>query len=525
LLVKGLLKNYSALIAPRVVATQVTSTSIFAPPPAGKKATSPKPLPPIVLKMAADGSYYVTTPIQQTPAATRVFIGRISLASVQEDHLCHFFIFFGNMGDETSGAGEVAMQVPYGTRLVSADPLGYSPVGADNSQSAYFNPGHFKIEQIAGKRRIEDGTVDVVRWKFANIPPSAIYCVQMIVHVNRIFPGSSIIDKSAYISVANAAAKSASPITIKVIKDASGAVDWWQSVGDVMQGIGNFVDDSLRIIFGDFTKQITLDSNIVSLGGADFVQMDNGTLVIPLGRGRSAIIGPFNLLDGKMPEKSFIVYPGSNPSGIALAAGATTGQQVLVGGTTNSYQNVHQILDQLHTANSIVAGGGGNIVAAGGGNIVAAGGGNIVAAGGGNVVSNDGAGLAPLGFINFANPPSIVAAGGGNIVAGGGGNIVAAGGGNIVAAGGGNIVAAGGGNIVEIGSKQIPPFEMAKIINTLIGLDGASLADVVLQKDIGSLIGQDGAGVVLDPEALANQDALSLIGNDGASLQGAIGDP
>ena len=95
----------------------------------------------------------------------------------------------------------------------------------------------------------------------------------------------------------------------------------------------------------------------------------------------------------------------------------------------------------------------------------------------------------------------------------------------IVAAGGGNIVAAGGGNIVEIGSKQIPPFEMAKIINTLIGLDGASLADVVLQKDIGSLIGQDGAGVVLDPEALANQDALSLIGNDGAGLQGAIGDP
>ena len=534
LLVKGLLKNYSALIAPRVVATKVTTTSISAPPPAGKKAsTTAHPPTPVVAKMNADGSFTITTPIQQTPAATRVFIGRISLASVQEDNLCHFFIFFGNMGDEISGAGEVAMQVPYGTRLVSADPLGYSPVGADNSQSAYFNPGHFKIEQIAGKRRLEDGTVDVVRWKFANIPPSAIYCVQMIVHVNRIFPGSSIIDKSAYISVANAAAKSASPITIKVLKDSSGEVDWWQSVGDVMQGIGNFVDDSLRIIFGDFTKQITFDSNIVSLGGADFVQMDNGTLVIPLGRGRSAIIGPFNLLDGKMPEKSFIVYPGSNPSGIALAAGATTGQQVLVGGSTNAYRNVQQILTQLHTANSIVAGGGGNIVAAGGGNIVAAGGGNIVAAGGGNVVSNDGAGLAPLGFINFANPPSIVAAGGGNIVAagggnivaGGGGNIVAAGGGNIVAAGGGNIVAAGGGNIVEIGSKQIPPFEMAKIINTLIGLDGASLADVVLQKDIGSLIGQDGAGVVLDPEALANQDALSLIGNDGAGLQGAIGDP
>ena len=541
LLVKGLLKNYSALIAPRVVATKVTTTSIHAPPPAGKKATSSPPPLVITLTKAADGSYHIATPIQQTPTSTRVFIGRVSYASVQEGRECEFFIFFGNMGDEISGAGEVAMQVPYGTRLVSADPLSYNPVENDNSQTSNFSPGYFKIEQIKGKRRLEDGTVDVVRWKFASIPPAAIYCVKMVVHVNRPFPGSSIIDKSAYISVSNAAARSASPITVKVRKDSSGAVDWWQGVGDLMQGIGNFVDDSLLHLFGGFTKQITFNSNVVSLGGADFVQMDNGTLVIPLGRGRSAIIGPANLLEGQVPGKSFILRSETTTSGIAMAAGATTGQQVLVGGSTNAYRNVHQILNELHTVNSIVAAGGGNIVAAGGGNIVAAGGGNIVAAGGGNivaagggnVVANDGAGLAPLGFITFANPPSIVAAGGGNIVAAGGGNIVAAGGGNIVAAGGGNIVAAGGGNIVaagggnivEIGSKQIPPVEMTKIINTLVGQDGASLADIVLQKDIGSVIGNDGAGVVLDPEALASQGALSLIGNDAGGFQGGLGEP
>ncbi len=423
------------------------------------------------------------------------------------------------------------MQVPYGTRLISTDPLSYNPVEGDNSQTANFSPGYFKIEQIKGKRRLEDGTIDVVRWKFANLPPAAIYCVKMVVHVNRIFPGSSIIDKSAYISVSNAAAKSASPITVKVRKDGSGAVDWWQGVGDLLQGVGNFVDDSMRNLLGGFTKQITFNSNVVSLGGPDFVQMDNGTLVIPLGSGRSAILGPYNLLAGKMPGKSFLIYGEGNS--IALAAGATTGQQVLVGGSINAYRNVHQILDELHTVNSIVAAGGGNIVAAGGGNIVAGGGGNIVAAGGGNVVANDGAGLAPLGFITFTNPPgivaagggNIVAAGGGNIVAAGGGNIVAAGGGNIVAAGGGNIVAAGGGNIVEIGSKQIPPFEMSKIINTLVGQDWASLADIVLQKDLGSVLANDGAGVVFDPEALANQDALSLIGNDAANLLGGIGAP
>ena len=201
-----------------------------------------------------------------------------------------------------------------------------------------------------------------------------------------------------------------------------------------------------------------------------------------------------------------------------MAAGAASSQQVLVGGSINAYRNVQEILNQLPTVNSIVAAGGGNIVAAGGGNIVAAGGGNNKPGNIATVVANDGAGLLPLGTVIYTPVPEIVA--------GGGGNIVAAGGGNIVAAGGGNIVAAGGGNIVEIGSKQIPPVEMTKAINTLIGQEGANLADAILQKEIiGNVVANDGAGVVLDPETLAAQGALSLIGGDGASFQGGIGDP
>jgi len=523
LFVKGLLKNYYALIAPRVVVTKATATSVHAPPPSGRKiATALEEVK--VLKMAADGTYYMATTVRETPTSERVFIGRVSYSAVQEGKECDFFIFFGNMGDIISGAGEVAMQVPYGTRLVSADPLSYNPVEGDNSQTSNFSPGYFKIEQIKGKRRLEDGTIDVVRWKFANIPPAAVYCVKMTVHVNQNFPNSSIVDKSAYISVTKAS-KSASPITIKVQKDSSGAVDWWQGVGDMMYNIGNFLDENLRLLFGDFTKQITLNSHVIGLGGADSLQMTNGTLVLPLGRGRSLIIGPHNLVSGKVPGKSLMLY-GDSQGGIAMAAGAASSQQVLVGGSINAYRNVQEILNQLPTVNSIVAAGGGNIVAAGGGNIVAAGGGNNKPGNIATVVANDGAGLLPLGTVIYTPVPEIVAGGGGNIVAAGGGNIVAAGGGNIVAAGGGNIVAAGGGNIVEIGSKQIPPVEMTKAINTLIGQEGANLADAILQKEIiGNVVANDGAGVVLDPETLAAQGALSLIGGDGASFQGGIGDP
>lgn len=77
--------------------------------------------------------------------------------------------------------------------------------------------------------------------------------------------------------------------------------------------------------------------------------------------------------------------------------------------------------------------------------------------------------------------------------------------------------------MLEIGTRQIRPVDMPTILSTLVGMDGASLADAILQKDIGGqVVANDGAGVVLDPEALSSQAVLSLIGGDGASLQEAI---
>ncbi len=530
----GLLKNYHAPLFPHATATlasNASSSGFSGSGQSGQRQLLSRSGDRLVFTMKADGTSAITSPIQETPEATRVFIGRLCDTSVQEGGDFEIFLFFGNLGDTLSGPGEVGMQVPYGTRLVSVDPLAANPTEENPSASSPFPRGYFTIEQIKGKRRPEDGSVDVVRWKFANIPPSAVYCVKMRVAVNRPFPQTSIVDRSAYISVNNAAARSASPLFVKVNKDAGNGVDWWQGVGDLVQGFGIWLDDNLRNVLGNHTRQITLDSQIVSLGGADLVQTENGTVVIPLGRGRSAIIGRHDALSGNVPVESFLLY--GEGSSLAMAAGTTPNQQVFVGGSIQGFRSVHTLLDQLaDPVNSIVAAGGGNIVAAGGGNIVAAGGGNIVAGGGGNVVSNDGAGLAPIGSIVFANPPAIVAggggnivaAGGGNIVAGGGGNIVAAGGGNIVAAGGGNIVAAGGGNIVEIGGRLFEPSRMSQLINSLIGLDGASLTDAVLLKQIGAnVVANDGAGVALDPDALVGQDAASLIGSDAASLIGNDG--
>ncbi len=509
----GVLKNYAAPIYPKVYATQASNAPATAPaaPASAPKGTAKAfPFEGMTFTMKADGTSGITTPIQLNIQSTRVFIGRICDASILEGFEgFEIFIFFGNLGYGASGPGEVAMQVPYGTRYLGQEPLCFNPVGGTTSTTASFQKDYFEIKEIKGKRRPEDGPIDIVRWKFKNIPPSTVYCVKMKLAVNKPFPGTAIVDKSAYISVANAAARSSAPLIIKVRKDASGATDWWQGVGDLLEGIGIWLDDSMRNVMGDHVGRITVDSTTAVTGGADVVQLDNGSLVIPLGSGRSLLIAAQSQLFPNVPRESMMTH--STDNGLGMAAGATVNQQVFVRGSINGFQNVHTMLNQLtHPVNSIVAAGGGNIVAAGGGNIVAAGGGNIVAGGGGNAISNDDAGFATIGSLIFADPPSIVAAGGGNIVA--------AGGGNIIRADGGNIVAAGGGNMVEIGDRLIKPSEMSSIINTLVGMDGASFADAIVRSKLGAAISNDGAGVKLDPDTLHNQINPSLIGLDGASL-------
>lgn len=519
---KGALKLNAVPVVP--VAASTKASSAAAPQALVSRAATSAPLS---IAFEAVAGNFAAIPFSKSAADPYFFIGRIAPASVQAETEMEMIIFYGNTGQTAATKGEIGIKIPDGTRFVSADPIAYNPEELfPREYTVDFNAGYVKIDQIKGKRaRPEDGTIDVVRWNIGNVSSGEVGAVKLRLFVNKSFPGTALTEKSCYLKFANAPGKSAGPLTIQVRRDTSGAVDVWQGIGNFFEGLGSALEATLRTLFGGHSGQVKTGSQVIGLGGADYVQLTNGTVVIPLGRapatplgsGRSAIIAPYAALAPNVPRHSFLFTTGGSDS-LALAAGETRNQQVFVPGSINAPRNVENLLATIvDPVNSIVAAGGGNIVAAGGGNIVAAGGGNIVAGGGGNAISNDGAGVI-LGPVQFAIPgvtPGIVAAGGGNIVAAGGGNIVAAGGGNIVAAGGGNIVAGGGGNVVELDGKKFSADQMATLVSKLVDFDGASLTDPKVLQLIGldgaSLIGQDGAGLI-------GLDGASLIGQDGAGF-------
>ncbi|MDB6117918.1 MAG: hypothetical protein JWO08_1699, partial [Verrucomicrobiaceae bacterium] len=235
---------------------------------------------------------------------------------------------------------------------------------------------------------------------------------------------------------------------------------------------------------------LTEASCTISIGGADYVQLNNGVVVVPMQGNRVLTIGPASTI---IASPTRLIAPDAMLR-IAVGPGASDGVQLteLPSHNASVVQPANLMLANLHiVAASLVAAGGGNLVAAGGGNMVAAGGGNLVgndgasligndgstftsiaalvAAGGGNLIGNDGSTLIRGGRANllaagsgnivsvgaaFRDDPEVIAALGENnaaLMAAGGGNLIGQDGATMVAAGGGNMVAAGGGNILPKG--------------------------------------------------------------------------
>lgn len=514
---KGVLLQTQAFSHASVVSTRVSNE----PPSSGFNLLSTGASEPrFEAKFDARAASVSALPVRKTNTDPRVFVGRIVPAAVQAGKEMDVFIFYGNHGGVRTDNGEIGMQIPWGTSLVAAEPINFNPAFDNPNLTVGFSRGWFTIKTEKGpKRRPQDGEVGVVFFKFGNMAPSEVGVVRVRLFVTQDFPMGFITDPSLYIKFDGVAGKSPPPLSVQVLRNTSGATDWWQAASNFFDKLGSEINAALRNLFGGGNGEFRYDRSIVTLGGADFVHLANGPIVIPLGRNRSAIIAEYDDLLGRMPASSLMLTgeAGVRTGYMAMAAGTTSAQQLFVPGSIQQDRSVQNILAELTSPSSIVAGGGGNIVAAGGGNIVAGGGGNIVAGGGGNVVANDGAGFLP-GGITFSIPgvnPGIVAAGGGNIVAAGGGNIVAAGGGNIVAAGGGNIVAAGGGNLIGMDGLKYDISKMSALIGKLSLIDPAKLLDPANVK----LIGQDGAGVVAnDGAGLIGQDGAGLVGQDGAGF-------
>lgn len=515
---KGNLKDFDAPVIPRVFSTRASGT----PPPTGFKrgllAAAAAPFPTIGAAAAA-GLPTMTFTMQKESNSddTCVFIGRVAPATVAANTEMDIFIFAGNLGGKRSSEGEIGIQVPFGTRFLSADAIAYNGTEGGPNDTFEFEKGFLTVEKASGGRRPQDGTVDVIRWKFPNIAPSQLFVFRLRVFVNGDF-GNKIQDRSCYIKCDGAHGRIASPLAVGVRHFASGTTDAWQSICNFMDEIGLGLEGAIRSLLGNHRGEVTIGSHVIGLGGADFVSLTNGQVIIPLGGNRAVILAPANVLESAVVPSS-IVFRTGGPEQLALAGGSVSTQSLNVPNV--GLRNVEDILSTLTSANSIVAAGGGNIVAAGGGNVVANDGAGIVAGGGGNFTPgaaarvNSASGTSCLvGSITFSQPDSskLFFDKSGNIVAAGGGNIVAAGGGNIVAAGGGNLVAAGQGNEVVIEGKLIRADNMRAIINSLIGQDAAGL---ISNKGLNALLNSDLGAEVL-AEALIGGDGASLVGQDAA---------
>lgn len=215
------------------------------------------------------------------------------------------------------------------------------------------------------------------------------------------------------------------------------------------------------------------NATIKAVIGPNFVNLNNGAVLIGLGAGNIVASGAGNIVASGAGN---IVASGA---GNIVASGA--GNLITVNGVAN--------LGNI-TAASVLS----NIPS-----IVAQGGGNLWNGGATNLIGNDGASLITNdgGSLKIGDIPSILANKGVSIVASGAGNIVASGAGNIVASGAGNAVATGGGYILTYGGGIVAS-GAGNIVASQAGNIALSLSSssAIVATGAGNVIVSSGGGIV-----------------------------
>lgn len=409
-------------------------------------------------------------------ADSKIFVGRCAPATVRRGENFTITIFVGNFTPVPLKTGTISINVPTGCTYVSAT-------------NYFFNNSISGLESGVGAtstfKPIVSGSK--VSWNIGSILSLEGGAVAVTMKCSDTFLGDRIDDNSCLFDVVNASGKCAGPMSIAVIS--GNAVTQSAAVTQsISQGMG--VDYGLSVRTA-LTQSFTLGSNscVISIGGADLLQLNNGTAIIQYGlQNWAMVIGPSALVsapnnrlvrDGMMR----VAVGPTNPATGAISIASIPGQLANVTMTPNDL-----LASLLNTTSGIVATGGGNIIAAGGGNIVAAGGGNFLGTDAASLTGTNGAALVSQDGSTFTNIKGLADAGGGHIVAAGGGNVVAAGGGNVVAAGGGNILATGAGHVVAAGGGNV----VAAGAGNLVSQDGGS----IIAAGGGNIIAAGGGNIV-----------------------------
>ena len=443
-----------------------------------KPPTSPAPVParlastkglPVIptnfLTMSGNVSLVPIAPLP--PKQAEPFIGRIAPVSVTPGQEVTITIFFGNPtplrpdGDTILTKGELAMAIPPGTTFRRATVLPEILKPGGNGETDDRDRFAYEYELIT-----KDGQQFIVWPEIPFLHPHSAGAAQVTVYVPTTFTQSQIQDTRCYLKFQNGL--TVNPGTLLVGVKQSNPLTWlMDAVGSMFQVIGMALEGRALEALQPQINQFNEKSRTTTISGTQFLQLDNGVVVVPLGGvggvGRCLTFGPKRFIDAS----TFNVL--ADDGGTVVVAGMDNTPGMFIKGLATSPQGLgRNVSDQWSPAAAIsgLRQSGSSLVAAGAGNLVAAGGGNMVAAGGGNIIDN-GTNLPTLAILTPINA-NMVAAGGGNMVAAGGGNMVAvgsmvaAGGGNMVAAGGGNffpgqgmMVAAGGGNMVAAGGGNL----------------------------------------------------------------------
>ena len=414
-----------------------------------------------------------------TAKDTKIFVGRCAPVSVRRGETFTYTIFVGNLTSVLLEPGTIEMAVPAGCTFVSATAYRMNAVGGSN-QEVGFTVGS---SPAAGSK---------ITWKLGTLYGLEGGAVTLTVKVREDFTGTRIDDNTCKFDVLNACGKTPGPLGV-VVRPGNATAGSGDILQSAVQGLlvdySDEVRDSLTQSF-----QISNASCTITCGGADMLQMTNGTGVVKMGLDRVLIVGPQDQI-----QASGIRLIKDGTVRVAVGPGGASGVNLvkIPGYTPSVVLSANTILNNLQfPASSIVAGGGGNIVAGGGGNMVAGGGGNLIGQGGTTLIGLDGASLIGSDGASF-NIAGIVAGGGGNLIGQGGSTMVAGGGGNMVAGGGGNIVAGGGGNLIGQGGSTIAANESG---NHITGSGDANVMAVdaagIVNAGAGNLVAQDGATVV-----------------------------
>ena len=453
-------------VTPRLLATLPVRDSAIAPPPpmAMHASTSFAPPPPAPAPTYSDA---------------KIFVGRCAPVSVKRGDTFSYTIFVGNLTGINLENSIISMDIPKGTTFVSA---------SDYRLNAQTTTGYGDYGSTLSTALVVTSTM--VSWNIGPIRKSEGGAVTLTVKVRDDFSGTRIDDNSCKFDVFNASGKTPGPLGV-VVRAGNETTQSAQIVQSAVEGLQVEYNDNVRNAMAQ-SFALSSASCIITSGGADLLQLNNGIAVIQMGSGRVMAIGPPDkiLASGNRLVKDDAMIR------VAVGPGDSNGVELtkLPTFTPGFVQSSNGLLADLQVkTSSLISARGANMMAVGGGNLLLTGTTKLIGLDGATLVGNDGSSL--VGSDGSSNTPvlDVVGQNGASLIGNDGSSMVAAGGGNLVAAGGGNLVAAGAGNLVgNDGSSIAPPPGSFGLLSVSVNNDPTGIIGV----GAGRLVGQDGSTVI-----------------------------